>query len=513
MRLLPLALLALLPGCAAVATGPDMPATPPPAVTPPPLDDGRPRFHFTPPAGWINDPNGLVYLDGEYHLFYQHHPVELIWAPMHWGHAVSRDLVHWEHLPIALEPDDHGMIFSGSAVVDRADTAGFGAGAMVAVFTHHRDDGRQVQSLAYSTDRGRSWTKYAGNPVLAPADAPVDFRDPRVFWYGGEHGGHWVMALAVGQEVWFYTSPDLKSWTKAGTFGADHGSHDGVWECPELVQLPVDGGPERRWALIVGVQRGAPAGGSGTQYFVGEFDGATFTSDDPPDTVRWADFGGDFYAAQAWHAVPGGRTLWLAWMNNWDYARDTPATDYRGMMTAPRELALARDADGVRLVQQPARELAAIRGSSHTLHDLTIAAGTTPLPEVNGRALEIVATFRADSATATRFGLRVRVGRDEATVVGYNRERAALYVDRSRSGMDLPGFAAPQVVALAPRDGRITLHLLVDTASLELFADDGRVTLTNQIFPRADSVGVELFAEGGEVELETLDAWALAPLP
>jgi sucrose-6-phosphate hydrolase SacC (GH32 family) len=208
-------------------------------------DPYRPRYHFATPAGWLNDPNGLIYLDGEYPLFYQHYPGQIVPGPMHWGHAVSRDLLTWTDLPVALAPDAHGMIFSGSAVIDHADTAGFGAGAMVAIFTHHQE-GRQSQSLAYSADRGRTWTKYAGNPVLPPPAGQPDFRDPRVFWYdGGDGAGHWVMLLAVGRSVWIYRSPDLKAWARTDEIGG-RGASRGVWECPDLVELPVDGGPETR---------------------------------------------------------------------------------------------------------------------------------------------------------------------------------------------------------------------------------------------------------------------------
>ncbi len=505
MRLLSLAMLVnMLPGC---GPAPNAPA----AVTPEPPDNvllaDRPRLHFSSPVGWLNDPNGLVYLEGEYHLFYQHHPASLVWGPMHWGHAVSADLLTWQHLPIALAPDGLGQIFSGSAVIDHANSAGFGPGAMVAIFTHAGD--QQAQSLAYSLDRGRTWAKYAGNPVLPPPAGQPDFRDPRVFWHADSSGGQWVMLLAVGQEIWFYTSPDLKAWTKTGVFGAGHGAHSGVWECPELVSLPIDGGPARRWVLLVGVQQGAPAGGSGTQYFVGAFDGATFTSDDPPATVRWADYGGDFYAAQAWGDAPDGRTLTVAWMNNWDYARDTPASTWRGAMSLPRELGLARDGDGLALVQRPARELHARRGEPRAYGPITLADTTLPLDPAPGQSVELIASFSAAAASATRFGLRVRVGDGEATIVAYDREGGQLSVDRGRSGRAVPGFAAPQLAPLEPRDGRITLHLVLDVASLELFADDGRVAITSQIFPSPASLGLELFAEGGAVTVEALTVWAL----
>lgn len=466
----------------------------------------RPRLHFAVPSGWLNDPNGLVYLDGEYHLFYQHHPDSLVWGPMYWGHAVSRDLTSWEHLPIALAPDELGAIFSGSAVIDVANSAGFGAGAMVAVFTHAAEH-RQVQSLAYSTDRGRTWTKYAGNPVLAPADAPPDFRDPRVLWYEGPHGGHWVMVLACGQEVQLYTSPDLKAWARASSFGTGHGAQAGLWECPELFSLPLDGGPERRWVLAVGVQRGAPAGGSGTQYFVGDFDGATFTSDDPPGTVRWADYGADFYAAQAWLNAPGGRTIWLAWMNNWDYARETPASTWRGMMSAPRELTLARDRGRVRLVQRPAPELTATWPAPRSFSDLALPEGALTLDDLRSETLLLAATFRLEGATATRVGLRVCAGAGAPVTVGYDLARDELYVEGAHAWR-AASHRPPQVVPLSLRDGLLRLCVLVDTASVEVFADSGYLTLTNQAFPGRGAPQAELFAEGGAAALADLKLWA-----
>ena len=236
-------------------------------------DRYRPSFHFTPPSNWLNDPNGLLYFEGEYHLFYQYHPHSTLWGPMHWGHAVSVDLVNWQHLPIALHPDEHGMIFSGSAVVDWHNSAGFGEKTLVAIFTYSNER-RESQNLAYSTDKGRTWTKYAGNPVI-PYPDHFNFRDPKVIW----HEDHWVMSLAAGDTVLFYTSIDLKHWDQSGSFGGGYGSTDGVWETPDLFQLPVANASDSRWVLIVGVGNGGPAGGSATQYFIGDFDGRNFVSE------------------------------------------------------------------------------------------------------------------------------------------------------------------------------------------------------------------------------------------
>ena len=282
----------------------------------------RPRFHFTPPAMWMNDPNGLVHYDGEYHLFYQYHPDDTVWGPMHWGHAVSRDLVHWEHLPIALEPDSLGYIFSGSAVVDRDDTSGFGDDGeppLVAIFTYHDPvrgaagaDDHESQGIAYSTDRGRTWTKYAGNPVLPNPGARKDFRDPNVFWH--EPTGRWVMVVSVTDHVELYGSPDLKSWSYLSSFGADHGAHGGTWECPDLFPIRVEGTDRTMWALILNLNPGGPQGGSGTQYFVGAFDGTEFVLDPgfesalSEQTAMWLDWGRDNYA-EACHYLRKVRAL------------------------------------------------------------------------------------------------------------------------------------------------------------------------------------------------------------
>jgi sucrose-6-phosphate hydrolase SacC (GH32 family) len=425
---------------------------------------------------------------------------------MHWGHALSHDLLHWQDLPIALAPDALGAIFSGSAVIDHKNTAGFGAGTMVAVFTHDTANG-QSQSLAYSGDKGRTWIKYANNPVLVSPENTPDFRDPKVFWYDD----HWVMLLAVDRSIWIYCSPDLKSWQRTDTFSG-YGASSGVWECPDLVDLPVDGGPQMRWVLVVSVQQGAPAGGSGQQYFVGDFDGQRFTAAEQPEVVRWADYGADFYAAQSWNAAPNGRHVWLAWMNNWEYARQTPATTWRGAMTVPRELSLVNDADGMRLIQQPIAELAATRIPVGCWNALTLAPGENPLADLHGAALELIARFAIDAATtAHRIGLRVRVGATEQTTVGYNLAKGVLEVDRSYSGQQAPGFAAAQVLTLSPRAGIVDLHILVDRSSVEVFADGGRVVFTNQIFPDPASQGIELFAEGGAVQIVSLTAYRLAP--
>ncbi|HET9912579.1 MAG TPA: glycoside hydrolase family 32 protein [Anaerolineales bacterium] len=466
----------------------------------------RPHYHFTPPANWMNDPNGLVYLMGEYHLFYQYHPASTVWGPTHWGHAVSRDLVHWQYLPIALYPDEQGMIFSGSAVVDWEDTAGFGRDALVAVFTYHKDH-VETQNLAYSTDLGRTWTKYAGNPVIPNPGLP-DFRDPKVFW----HEDHWVMALAAGNVILFYTSSDLKKWEQSGSFGDGYGCTDGVWETPDLFRLNIDGSDETYWVLTVGVGNGAPAGGSGTQYFIGDFDGKRFISENPKELSLWADHGADYYAAQSWSDEPNHRRLMLGWMNNWQYALHVPTASWRGSFSLVRELALTRTEQGVRLLLRPVPEMQALRREQLCWHREVIQPGTNLLSNVQGNVLEIIAEFEIDE-DSDRFGFRIRVGENEHTTICYAVKEKRLSVDRTHSGqVDFKdGFAGVHSADLSPMNNVLRLHIFVDSASVEVFADDGLVTFSECIFPSEGSDRLELFAEGGTVLLTSLTLFHLNP--
>jgi fructan beta-fructosidase len=473
----------------------------------------RPEFHFTPARGWINDPNGLVYLDGEYHLFCQYHPHSTSWGPMHWLHAVSSDLLTWRELPVALEPDAHGTIFSGSAVIDHHNSAGFGHGAMVAIFTHHDDAAqpRQRQSLAYSTDRGRMWTKYDGNPVLPPPDAQMrDYRDPKVIWFDGKgndsRGGHWVMVLAVVNEIWFYTSPDLKHWSLGSRFGAAYGSHGGVWECPDLLRMPVSGGAdgETRWVLIVSVGNGAPAGGSGVQYFVGDFDGAGFSTPDAPERVRWMDYGADFYAPQSWSNAPDGRTLMIAWMNNWSYGRLTPDEGgWRGVMTLPRELQLHREAADIVLLQAPVREQDAGYANRVEHGPLSLEDG----PHDLGLVRDVTLTLKLrEMQTGAALGLRLTLADGGLCEIAYRPADQQLTV--TRPGFNVAGaenFAttsmSPHAAPLAVLDGVLALRVIIDGNLVEVFANAGRVTLTEQVFPAV--TGVALFAANCAVDVRS----------
>jgi len=500
----------------------------------------RPQLSFSPQRNWMNDPNGLVYHDGEYHLFYQYNPNKDTWGDMSWGHAVSADLLHWTELPLALpvEKDASGeitqMFFSGSAVVDHANTSGFGQPgkpAMVAMYTavfpqartlngKQIRAGTQAQSLAYSLDRGRTWTQYAGNPVIPAPPGPYaaeyrEFRDPKVFWYEPEH--KWVLATVVAQrhKALFYSSRDLIHWEWTGEFGPA-GAAGGVWECPDLVELPVDGDPaRRRWVLIVSINPGGPAGGSGMQYFVGDFDGKTFTRDRnvASDDVRWLDYGADFYAGVTYNDAPGNRRLLVGWMNNWDYAGTVPTAPWRSAQSLPRELGL-RTLDGqVKLVQQPLAQAQALRsGLLYSVPARAIAPGVQAV-SLNGAAnapLEV--RMRLQPGTAARSGIRLgTAGTSAYTEIGYDAAQRAVYVDRTHAGEARfhPQFAARHAAPVVLRDAELPLRILVDRGSVTVFAGEGDTVLTDQVFPPAGPATVSLFGVDGDAAVRDLDVWSL----
>ena len=449
----------------------------------------RPGYHFTPARNWMNDPNGLVFFEGEYHLFFQYNPHGDTWGHMHWGHAVSRDLLHWEELPIALFEGDGVSIFSGSAVVDWANTSGFAPPEripLVAVYTaHHNDTPRQTQHIAYSLDHGRTWTPYKGNPVLDIGEA--DFRDPKVFWH--EPTKRWIMlvSLAVQRKLAFYASPDLKSWTRVGEFGPA-GSVDGIWECPDIFPLLVDGDTRRlRWVLLLNVNPGAPAGGSGCQYFVGTFDGARFVPEH--NDVLWVDHGADFYAAVTWSDMPlrDGRRIVLGWMNNWLYGNKIPTSPWRGAMSIPRVLALRDTPAGVRLVQEPVAELGTLRhGDASVFRGGSLREASDWLAGLGDIAItaDIELTFSGLAGDAL-VGVTIETGDGEHTSVACSVPDGTLTVDRTKSGItDFDAsFPGRSVAPVRVVDGALKLRVLIDAASVEVFAQDGETVLTNQLFP------------------------------
>ncbi|HHY83493.1 MAG TPA: glycoside hydrolase family 32 protein [Clostridiales bacterium] len=474
----------------------------------------RPKYHFTPQKNWTNDPNGMFYYKGEYHLFFQHNPNDKVWGPMHWGHAVSTDLVHWEELPVALEPDSLGTIFSGCAVVDWENTSGFQTGqekVIVAVFTQHEDD-NEKQSIAYSNDRGRTWVKYKGNPVVKNPGIK-DFRDPKVFWYAPSE--RWTMVLACHDRVRFYSSPDLKSWEYLSEFGQDHGAHGGVWECPDLFRLNIEGNPgEARWVLAVSVSNGAPNGGPGVQYFIGQFDGSTFTCENYESQALWVDYGRDFYAAVTWHHDPFGmeRRILLAWANNWEYANCIPASSWRGAMSVPRELSLSRTKDGnIILVQKPVDEIMNLRKKVLISGRNLLIADNKPISITDIEdAAEIILKISVDDFKTEEFGLRILDDMGNFCSMTVDMESMKLTVDRNNTGVQFhdryPGvFHAP----ICLNENELKLHIFIDSSLLEIFEGDGQVSFTNQFFLKGHVSQAELFALKGQVLYKTVEIYAL----
>lgn len=493
----------------------------------------RPQFHFSPREKWMNDPNGMVFYDGEYHLFYQYYPDSTVWGPMHWGHAVSRDMVHWEHLPIALYPDSLGYIFSGSAAVDWNNTSGFGSESsgdeppLVAIFTYHNmpaeKAGRkdfQYQGIAYSNDKGRNWAKYAGNPVIPNTSGIRDFRDPKVFWH--EDTKQWIMVFAAKDQVKFWASKDLKKWEHLSDFGKDQGSHGGVWECPDLFPLKVEGSDETKWVLLLSINPGGPNGGSATQYFVGHFDGKKFSLDESfapsvtGENAVWLDHGRDNYAGVSWSDVPAadGRRLFIGWMSNWDYAQVVPTTAWRSAMTLPRSLELRKTKAGYRLFSQPVRELTALRANARTLEpgeiqrhlDLTQKTGLSPAQ------MELILEFEPLAGPPADFGVELSNGKGERYRVGYDAAKNQFYSDRTQAGQH--GFSEKFAAAVhtAPRlsgDKTIRFHLFFDVASAELFADGGSAVITDIFFPAETFGAAKIYVNKGRVNLARGETWAL----
>ncbi len=455
-----------------------------PATLPADTEPHRPQIHFSPKENWMNDPNGMVYYNGTYHLFYQYYPDSTVWGPMHWGHATSKDLVHWERLPIALYPDSLGYIFSGSAVVDVNNTSGFGQDGkapLVAIFTHHDPVGEkagrtdfQTQSLAYSLDEGKTWTKYAGNPVLKNLGIK-DFRDPKVMWY--EEGQKWIMTLATLDRITFYSSKDLKSWTKESEFGQNVGAHGGVWECPDLFPLEYNG--QKIWVLLVSINPGGPNGGSATQYFTGQFDGHTFT---PLQTdTRWIDYGPDNYAGVTWFNT-GDRKLFLGWMSNWQYANVVPTEKWRSAMTVPRDLGMEKIGDRYFVTSRPVNELTALNASSTSQENIT--AGNLNLSEKVGK-LTGPARISFSADTIKPFTITLSNTAGENVIIGYDGN--SYFIDRTNSGKTgfEKGFAARHVAPRLTDNKQMEINLIIDNASVELFADNGLSVMTSIFFPNA----------------------------
>jgi fructan beta-fructosidase len=463
----------------------------------------RPQVHFSPRTNWTNDPNGLVYFQGEYHLFFQHNPFGDEWGHMSWGHAVSTDLLHWNELPVAIPEKDGIMIFTGSVVVDRTNSSGFcgtGKECLVAVYTgDEKSPHRETQNLAYSLDRGRTWTKYEKNPVLDLHMA--DFRDPGVFW--DESTRQWVMAVALPKEfkVRLYSSHNLKDWTQLSDFGPA-GDVAGVWECPNLLRIPSENGKEPMWAMKVGLNPGAPQGGSGEQYFFGSFDGKRFKASTEAGAHGWTDYGKDDYCAISYNGLPAGeKPVLLGWMSNWQYAAKSPTSPWRGQMTLPRRLSYVRDAAGLSFKQEPV--IAPLRQSSFPL--------AWP-----GSGKPVRAPYELQIAFAKPekpiFGVRLYSDEQHWTEIGFDTTRKEFYVDRTQSGKTISAdFPARTTAPLA--DGRpYDLHLVVDVSSVEAYAQNGTITMTNLIFPMSTSSTIRFFPQDAKPRDFSAQGWELSSI-
>ena len=464
----------------------------------------RPLYHFTSQYGWMNDPNGMVYADGTYHLFYQYNPYGARWGNMHWGHAISKDLVNWEYQPTAIAPDKLGAIFSGSAVIDHDNTAGFGKGAMIAIFTSAGD--RQTQSIAYSLDGGKTFTKYEGNPVLSDANI-IDFRDPKVFWHAPSK--QWVMSLATTQTITFYGSKNLKEWTRLSEFGEGLGGHGGVWECPDLFPLTYEG--KTKWVLFVSINPGGPNGGSATQYFIGDFDGKTFT----PDAMNyplWLDYGRDNYAGVTWSNVPAadGRRLFIGWMSNWDYANEIPTVNFRSAMTVARTLRLAHNGEHLVVASEPVKEVESLRREPLSLADKTTSDMVTFenfLPNNQG-AYEL--TFTVTPNDTDSFSFSIENTKGEVLTYLFDIANKTLSVDRSKSSVAFnANFAEMLIKAPLTAKKSYTVRLLVDKASTELFVNNGEVVQTNTIFPSEVYNTLRFKTEKGTLNLNDITVYKL----
>jgi fructan beta-fructosidase len=489
----------------------------------------RPQVHFTPPSMWMNDPNGMVFYEGEYHLFYQYYPKATVWGPMHWGHAVSKNLVHWEHLPIALYPDSLGLIFSGSAVIDWNNTSGFGKNGkppMVAIFTQHLMEGEkqgrsdfQYQSIAYSNDKGRTWTKYAGNPVIPNTDKIKDFRDPKVIW--DENSRQWIMVFAAQDHVKLWGSQDLKSWKHLSDFGQQWGAHTGVWECPDLFPMmlasPGTTAPlKKKWVLLQSINPGAPNGGSGTQYFVGDFDGKNFVLD--PDFAKsvangnavWLDYGRDNYAGVTWSDIPknDGRRIFMGWMSNWDYATVVPTEKWRSAMTLPRTLVLKTTHEGLRLVSQPVKELETLRLKKYSIENQPVNNNFELSKQlgVSSSSVALLLEVELPEKSKTDFAVVLYNAKGEEYRIGFDQVKNEYYSDRTKAGNN--GFSNKFATTrhYAPRletSQTLSMHLVFDVASCELFADDGSIQLTDTFFPTADFTNIKLSASSTGVKIKS----------
>ncbi len=468
----------------------------------------RPVYHHTPMYGWMNDPNGMFYKDGVYHLYFQYNPYGSMWGNMTWGHSTSTDLTHWTYEGTAIVPDAWGAIFSGSCVVDKDNTAGFGKGAVVAFYTSAKSTpwgDIQSQSMAYSLDNGKTFIKYEHNPILTSTER--DFRDPKVFWYAP--GKHWVMMLAVGQEMQIYSSGNLKEWKKESSFGAMQGAHGGVWECPDLVEVAVEGSKEKKWVLICNLNPGGPFGGSAAQYFVGSFDGKKFVNESPTQT-KWLDWGKDNYATVTWSNAPAGRCIALGWMSNWQYANNVPTTQYRSANTLARDLTLYRAGGELYLKSKPSPEIKKARAEEKKISTFEVKGNyeVASLLADNKGAYEIEMTIENKGTSKIDFSLMNEKG--EKVAMYYDVVRKQFVMDRSASG--IVGFSRDfPAVTVAPvrNTDQIHLRLFIDRSSVEAFGEEGEYVMTNLVFPAEPYNRMVFSSDKGSYIVKSMNVYRL----
>ena len=493
----------------------------------------RPSYHHTPSYGWMNDPNGMFYKDGVYHLCYQYNPYGSKWGNMHWGHAISRDLIHWKEVEPTIARDPMGHIFSGSAVIDKEGTAKYGKDAIVALYTSASDKNGQIQCMTYSTDGGYTFHKYPGNPVLTPFDGLKDFRDPKVFWYAPLK--KWYMIVSADKEMRFYSSPNLRDWTYVSAFGQGYGAQPNQFECPDFFQLPVDGNPnKKKWVMIVNINPGCLFGGSATEYFIGDFDGKNFVCDSKPSVAKFLDYGKDHYATVTFSGVQD-RVLGIAWMSNWQYANVTPIRQYRGANTLPREFKLFTGKDGqIYMSSNVVPEVAGLRKTFKRLPDLVITQGkdSKNLSSSKENAFEIEMDVTPGEAAKTGFILYNEKG--EKVNIYFDMKAGRLVMDRTESGKTKFGekaeahkiekefdlhehreikepfrklnsvnykndFALGTWAPLSLCDSK-TYHLnvFVDKCSIEIFVNGGRIAMTNLVFPTQPYTSVKFYSDGNK---------------
>ena len=492
----------------------------------------RPVYHHTPLYGWMNDPNGMVYKDGEYHLYFQYNPYGSKWGNMHWGHSVSTDLVHWNHLKPAIARDTLGHIFSGSTVVDKDNTAGYGNNAMIALYTSASDEHGQIQCMAYSTDDGRTYTKYEKNPVLVPFDGLKDFRDPKVFWY--EPDKKWVMIVSADKEMRFYATQNLKDWEYMSAFGKGYGAQPNQFECPDFIQLPVDGDKNKmKWVMLVNINPGCMFGGSATEYFVGDFDGKEFTCDTKPEVVKWLDYGKDHYAAVC-ISNTGERIISIPWMSNWQYANVTPIRQYRGANGLPRELSLYTKDGQIYVAADVVKEVKALRKDTRSFDPITVKDEykiDEIVPQTDG-AYELEMDITPNISGVAGFDLMNAKG--EVAKIYLDMKSGKLVMDRTASGLVAFGeksephaketddhrktmsvnyqndFALGTWAPLSLCEGK-TYHLnvFVDKCSVEIFVDGGRIAMTNLVFPTEPYNTLRFYTEGGEAQVSNMKVYKL----